>query len=124
MTPAADRFDAIWALHGRQQASEALARCGGSVLFVMPPGGVIYAGPTFYLEILRELRRGSPGREIELLIDCGDDAAIAVEAIRLGARDVFFAGHANAANSLRSIAEQADVRLWQTLPCVIEPSAP
>ena len=103
-------------LHGLEQGRGIVREQSGTLLLLSAPGGIEFGGPDFYLEILNRLREEFPGRDIELLLDCGDNGALAIEAIRLGAKDIHFNGHLNATHSILNIAKTANVRLWQSLP--------
>jgi len=103
-------------LHGLAQGRDIVHEQSGALLFLTPPGGIEFGGPAFYLEILSRLREEFPGNDIKLLLDCGENGALAIEAIRLGAKDIFFNGHPRATRSILAIARQEDARFWETLP--------
>lgn len=103
-------------LYGLDQARDIVRKQSGLLLFLTPPGGVEFGGPAFYLEILDRLREDYPDRDIQLLLDCGRNGGLAIEAIRLGAKDIHFDGHPDAERSIRAVAREESTRLWATLP--------
>lgn len=68
-------------------------------LLVTAPDMAAFAGAGFWLAIERELGRS-------LVIDCGDDAGLALAALREGARDLLFTGPEVLAAKLHAIAAQ------------------
>jgi hypothetical protein len=101
-------------IHDLEQARRAVAAAaevGCAIELRSAPGAAAYAG-VGYLKALGD----AVGHE--LLIDCGDDAGIAMAALRTGCRRLSFAGAADTARRLAEMAEQLDAVL------VHEASAP
>ncbi len=76
-----------------------------------PPGGVGYAGAPFWREVAAAAQRDVPDAPVAIVLDCGDDAAQAVEAIRDGWRDLVLDAASPAASRVADIAERAGARL-------------
>jgi hypothetical protein len=101
-------------VHHLDQARAALATAaelGCAIALRSAPGAAGYAGAG-YLKAL--------GDEVghELLIDCGDDAALVMAALRTGCRQIAFSGTAEQGRRLADMAEQLGATL------VVEASAP
>ena len=89
-------------VHDLAQARGALAAaaaCGVRIELRSAPDAADYAG-VGYLKALGELA----GQE--LVIDCGDDAGLAMAALRTGCRRLAFAGGTEIARRLGEMAEQ------------------
>src|SRR5918994_7665639 len=105
---------AVVVVHHLDQARAALAAAaevGCRVELRSAPGAAGYAG-VGYLKAL--------GDEIghELLIDCGDDAGLAMAALRTGCRRIAFSGSAELGRPLAEMAEQSGATV------VVEAHAP
>ena len=77
--------------HARAAASAAGSR---PITLSSAPGAACSAGVGWFLEILAETRKRMPESDIAAVLDCGDDAAIAIEALRTGAEWVRIRGAA------------------------------
>ena len=97
------------------------------VHLLTPPDGVAYAGLGFYLAMIDLLRGEFHGREnspdIELIADCGPDAAQAHAALKRGVAHVVFTGHEAAARRLEDIAGQVGAVLLTSPPDALNISA-
>ncbi len=94
----------------RRVASLAEARAADpGALLVTAPGLAAFAGPGFWRAV--EVELGRP-----VVVDCGDDAGLALGALRAGCRDLLFTGSGPAAASLADIAAQLGARLRAGLP--------
>jgi len=67
-------------------ALAAWPRAAGPLRLLTPPGGAAHAGPEFYRHVVEHLRAEHPDRAVEAVLDCGDDGALALEALRDGWR--------------------------------------
>lgn len=72
-------------------------------------GAACYAGVGWFLEILAETRKRVPESDVAAVLDCGDDAAIAIEALRAGAERVRIRGAA--ADQVADIAAALGARV-------------
>jgi hypothetical protein len=91
-------------VHDLEQARAALAAAaevGCAIELRSARGAAAYAG-VGYLKALGDLLGA------ELVIDCGDDAGIAMAALRTGCRRLAFSGGAEVAGRLAEMAGQVD----------------
>jgi len=65
-------------------ALAAAAEAGAEIRLLTPPGGAHYAGPGFYAELARQAAAEHPRARFRFTLDCGDDAALALEALGAG----------------------------------------
>ena len=79
-----------------------------------------YAGPAYYFEMLRALEREFPAARLRAVLDCGDDAAIAVAALELGWRAVILRGNATARARVGDIANRLKSELLARRPAAVE----
>jgi hypothetical protein len=99
-------------VHHLEQAHAALAvaaEAGCAIRLRSAPGAAGYAG-VGYLKALGELA----GQE--LVIDCGEDAGLAMAALRTGCRRLAFSGNADSRQRLRDMAEQLGAELVEEAP--------
>lgn len=78
-------------VHDLAQAAAALAaaaEAGREIRLLTPPGGAHYAGHAYYTEVFRQAAAGQPAARFAAMLDCGDDAALAVTAIAAGWRSL------------------------------------
>ena len=75
-----------------------------------------YGGPALYLEIFRQSGAAETAGLVELIIDCGDDAAVALEALAEGAPALVLRGSRVAFARVRAIAEAKSARLLRRRP--------
>ena len=105
-------------IHDLEQGRAALATAeelGRSIQLRSAPGAVAYAG-VGYLKALGD----ALGEE--LTIDCGDDAGIAMAALRTGCRRLSFSGTEDLAERLSEMADQLDAVVVHetTAPAMLE----
>jgi len=94
-------------VHDLAEAHAALvdaARCGRAVELRSAPDAAAYAG-VGYLQAL-----GAAAGQ-ELLIDCGDDAGLAMAALRSGCRKLVFSGGRASAGRLAEMAAELGAEL-------------
>ena len=94
------------------QARRALA-AGGEVLLVTDREVTAFAGVGFWRAL--ELELGHP-----VIVDCGEDAGLALAALRAGCRDLLFTGSEGTARRLEGIAAQLGAVLRHG-PAALEP---
>ena len=71
-------------VNGREAALSALRGATGEVALVTAPGTAALAGMGYWLAVAEGLRAELPGKEFTLFLECGGNAALAHEALRLG----------------------------------------
>ena len=82
-------------------ALDAAAELGVSLVLRSAPGAAAYAGPRY---LKRLVERAAGGSAAEVLIDCGDDAGLALTALDAGWRRVLFTGRPAVRAKLAGIA--------------------
>jgi len=85
--------------HTRAHAGAALAAAealGRPVVLLTPPGGHAYLGAAYLKRAAESAAARHPGAAYDLVLDCGRDAAAALDAMRRGWRRVLFTGPAGA----------------------------
>lgn len=95
--------------HQLEQARAALK--SGARELISPPFAACHAGVGFYAAMVKELKKEFPA--FELTLCCGDDAAIAHDALRLGFTRVVCSG---ASQELRDIAKAMKAELLPEYP--------
>jgi len=93
-------------VNGRSEALAALAR--GERVLESPPFAACHAGVGYYEALLADLKPLYP--DLDFTLCCGDDAAIAHEALRRGFRSVRCAVPDVMAVKLQAIAEGLGAR--------------
>ena len=91
-------------------ALEAAHQLGVGVTLRTAPGAAHYAGPLYLIKLVAQAIDGEPrpvgaDRLAEIVLDCGEDAALAHAAIRTGWRAVLFTGPARLRAEVRAAAE-------------------
>ena len=94
----------------RQQAAAAIAAAGAELVLVSARGLANAAGPDWVRAVIAKLRR--PDLAVRLVLDVGDDAALAHRLIAQGDVEVLFTGGKAWRGKLRDIAVARGVRLW------------
>ncbi len=72
-------------VHGIDQARRALG-CGHKLTLISAPGAALYAGCLFWRALVEQADREWPGLLAADILDCGDTAGRALEAMRIGQR--------------------------------------
>ncbi len=75
------------------------------------PGAAHYAGLGFLRTLFEAAAEAEPEAAHDAIIDCGDDAALAHEALRLGIRRIAFSGGRSLGAKLADIASQSGAAL-------------
>lgn len=76
-------------IHNIAHARAALAAAadiGCPVTLVSAPGAAAYLGATVFREMVAAAVRETPGATVTAILDCGDDAGLALNALRHGLR--------------------------------------
>ncbi len=71
-------------VNGREAARSACRAARGALELVTPPDSGCFAGVGYWQELQRLLREEFPALDFTLYVDCGANAAIAHDALRLG----------------------------------------
>lgn len=98
-------------VHDLQQARAVLDQArlrGWEARLVTAPGMAAFAGTGFWHAV--ELALGQP-----VVVDCGDDAGLAMAALRQGSRELLFSGREDVAVKLDSMAGQLGGRVHRDL---------
>lgn len=85
-------------------ALEAAARADVAIVLRSAPGAAQYAGLGFLEAVFAEAQAAVPGARSTVTLDCGDDAALAHQALRHGVRDLRFSGPKALREKLAEIA--------------------
>jgi hypothetical protein len=94
----------------------AAARAGRKVTLASAAGAGIYAGARWFAAVVAAARAAVPDAACSALLDCGDDPAAALVAIRERIERVVFTGRPDVACRLADIARQYGVRLETERP--------
>jgi hypothetical protein len=80
------------------------------------PDAASYAGIGWFDGIIRQLRALPGGRDLEVVLDCGDRAELVQAALRQGLRSVCYVGDKRIAKRLADIARQSRAKLHLRRP--------
>ncbi|MBL8704763.1 MAG: hypothetical protein JNM30_07970 [Rhodospirillales bacterium] len=95
-------------VHSLAQAQAALAAAaslGAPLTLLSGPGAASYAGPAWFLEIVRQAQAPHPDVPVTAVLDCADQPGRALAALRLGATHLRLAGHRRARAGIEAIAK-------------------
>ncbi len=95
-------------VHSPAQAQAALAAAaslGAPVVLLSGPGAASYAGPAWFLEIVRQARLAHPDVPVTAILDCADQPGRALAALRIGVKHLRLAGNPRARARVAAIAE-------------------
>lgn len=96
--------------HSLADAAAAVAAADGRPLILLSaPGAAGYAGSDFLKAIADEALAGSTGASA--IIDCGEDAGVAMAALRAGWQRLVFCGRAEVRTKLADMAAQTGARI-------------
>ena len=98
-------------IHGWTDAQAAIAHDSG-VILRSAPGAALYAGVLWWRELIAALRSKTGWRGLALL-DCGGEAAYAVEAIHCGVTGLILDAACPLFDEVASLARQAGGELWE-----------
>ena len=110
-------------VHDMSHLSAALAvaqRTGKPITLLTPPGGAGYAGPGYYRRLLDRAASARPTARFRCLLDCGTDAALALQALRDGWTEIVFAGPAETRARVESAAATAGARVRPRPPAAVD----
>lgn len=96
-------------IHNLAHARAALAAAadlGSPVTLVSAPGAAAYLGAAVFREMVAEAARETPGVAVTALLDCGDDAGLALNALRHGLKAIRLRAGPEAMAAVADIARQ------------------
>ena len=117
------RGPAAVVVHDLEQARAALAaasEAGREIHLLTPRGGGHYAGAPYYAEVFRQAALALPEAHCRATLDCGDDAALALEAIAAGWRSLVLSGHRQAVAKVAAVAEGHGAVLLRRRPAAAD----
>lgn len=87
------------------------------LVLASPPFAACYAGVNYYRAFLAQLRREFPTTDFEFILCCGDDPAIAHDALRLGLTPLRCDCGAEQMYALNRMAEAMGARVFNSNQC-------
>ena len=93
---------------------EVAGRFGARPLLLTAPGAAAYAGVAYLMEM------AALAPELDAVIDCGSEAGLAMAAIRVGWRDLHFAGDEVVLAKIGDMLDQVGGRLHRDLPAALD----
>ncbi len=96
-------------IHNIADARAALAAAadvGRPVILVSAPGAAAYLGAAVFREMVAAAARDMPGADVTAMIDCGEDAGLALNALRHGLTAIRLRAGAAAMAAVADIAAQ------------------
>lgn len=100
-----------------RQVVEVARRLGRPVLLLTEPGAHVWLGPPYLLEMMRQA--GADGDAIGALIDCGRDAGSAMQALRVGWRELHMTGNPDTVRRVAEMTAAAGGRFHECLPAAL-----
>ena len=82
----------VHSLDHTRAALAAARRAGRPVTLVSAPGAALYAGAGFWKAMIEQGRTEFPEADCRAILDCGDDAGVALGALREGIAAIAFHG--------------------------------
>lgn len=101
-------------------ACRASSDTGRPVTLLTPPGGAHAAGPPYYREAVRAAKAVCPEAAVEIILDCGDDAALAVAALKTGWKTVVLSGSPTLRRKVAAIAQDFEARILARRPAAVD----
>ncbi|MDP6352455.1 MAG: hypothetical protein QF926_04820 [Alphaproteobacteria bacterium] len=80
------------------------------------PGAAAYAGALYLSKAMQAARAEIGPAPVRVVLDCDDDAALALGALRTGWEEIAFAGSATVRAKIADIAGQRGAAVVETLP--------
>jgi hypothetical protein len=114
-------------VHGLEEARAALAaaaRAGRPVTLLSAPGAAGYAGLGWWRALVAAARAAVPDAEADDVLDCGELAGLAVEALHAGCPAVVFTGPDAQADRLAALAGICGGRLLRAAPAALDLAQP
>ncbi|WP_026986050.1 hypothetical protein [Fodinicurvata fenggangensis] len=86
------------------------------VLLVSTPDAAAQAGSLWFIEIARQTASEVPEAEVSMVLDCGDTAGYALEALHSGAGGIIFRGQTETTRRLQQLADLQDALFLMARP--------
>ncbi len=103
------------------RAALAAAEAAGKFVHLLtPPGGANYAGAAFYAEIVRIAAAERPAATYRLSLDCGGDAALAIQAIDAGWTSLVLTARPKARAKVEDIANRFGATVSRSRPTALD----
>jgi hypothetical protein len=106
-------------VHSRAHLEAVLAAAraaGRPVIAISGEGASAYAGPGWFLALIRQARAEFPDVELTAILDCAGRAGDALAALKEGAQHLIFTGHPQAAARLAAIAAYTGATISERRP--------
>lgn len=110
-----DKTIIFHSLDHARAALDAARACGAEITLQTAPGAAVYGG-VGYLKAIVEQAGVEQAGALEAVIDCGEDAGVALAALRTGWKLVMFSGRLDVFAKVADIAEQQGARVMQPEP--------
>jgi hypothetical protein len=111
-------------VRGLEDARSVLRAAGARpVLLLSPPEAARLLGPAWWVAMLDAARAEVPGATARGVLDCGDAAGMAQEALAAGADGILFTGPEAQARRLASVAAKAGALLLRAKPATLDMGA-
>jgi hypothetical protein len=107
-------IDGVVIVHGSAHLDAVFAVAGeddAPITALTAPWVAAAYGPLALAEALEQARAAHPAAPVTVVLDCVDDAGLALAALRVGWRHIAFSGAAAVRAKLADIAEQAGARV-------------
>ena len=88
-------------------ALRAAKETGCEVLLISAPGAAAYLGGAVFRELLEEAHAAEPEAKFQGILDCADDAGIAMNAVRQGVKQIAFHATPEINKKIDAICKQA-----------------
>lgn len=115
-TPRSRKVVVVHSLEHARAVLAAAAELGIPVTLRTAPGAAAYAGPLYLKELADRALEETPRAQAQALIDCGDDPALVLAAMRMGWKRVLFRGGAEVGAKLTDIAGQLGAEIVRGAP--------
>jgi hypothetical protein len=102
-------------VHGLEHALAALA-CGRGVTLLSAPGAACYAGCGWWRALVERARTRHPETEAADILDCGDAAGRALEALRIGQKTLILDAACTAYAAVVAAAAECGATLLDQRP--------
>lgn len=113
-------------VHGLEQARAACSAAvetGQAITLLSPPACAQYAGIGWFTALIAEARAASPDIDMLAVLDCGDAAGRALQALSHGVRFLVIDPHCPALERLRDIASQRQATILDEAPACVDLAA-
>ncbi len=98
-------------IHSLGDARQAFEKSSGSIVLMSAPNATASLGVVGFLEMVTAAAAEYAHREFIAILDCGDQAGLAMNALRLGAKDICVDLPQDVRTKIEDIAKQCGARL-------------